>query len=169
MLIGIYLFLIIQLLIVAYYDLKTTKISNSWMISNIVLYLVLVFIFPDQYSITFSTFAWPVGFFIAGFVLFLLKIMGGGDSKYLATFFLLVPQVFHDEMFFSLALSTTLIGGSIFIKNLLKNLDRLIIAYKTMDVSLVKGVFGQKFAYAPVILISWLWFGFVIKDKLIWY
>ncbi len=169
MLIGIYVFLIIQLLFVAYYDLKSSKISNTWMISNIILYVGLVIIFPDQYSFGWKTFIWPIGFFVAGFVLFLLKIMGGGDSKYLATFFLLVPYAFHDKMFFALALSTTLIGGSIFIKNILKNLDKLVLAYKTMDVTLVRGVFGQKFAYAPVILISWLWFGWTIKDKMKWY
>ena len=54
-------------------------------------------------------------------------------------------------------------------KNILENLDRLIVAFRTSNLSLIKGVFGKKFTFAPVIFVSWLWFGWTIREKLVWY
>ena len=123
-------------------------------------------IFPDSYALNFSTFVWPIGFFAAGFILFLMRVMGGGDSKYLATFYLLIPQKFHEEAFLSLAIATVLVGGSVFIKNLLNNVNKIVMAWQTKDVSVIRGIFGKKFAFAPVIFISWVWFGWKIRASL---
>lgn len=166
MLLVVYVFLAIQVLSVAYYDFQTKKISNNWIIFNILLYLIFLMIFPAYYKFSFETFVWPIGFFVAGFLLFILKIMGGGDSKYLASFFLLIPVQLHEEAFLSLAVATILVGGSVFIKNLLNNTEKLITAWQTKDVSLVRGVFGKKFVFAPVIFISWMWFGWKIRESL---
>jgi prepilin peptidase CpaA len=162
----IYIYVTIQLLIVAYYDVQTKKIINLWPLANIFLYIVLVFWYPEYYKFSIGTFAWPIGIFIAGFMLFVLKIMGGGDSKYLATFYLLIPENMHDEAFISLAVATALVGGSVFIKNIMQNLNKIVLAWKQKDLVMIKNIFGKKFAYAPVILISWMWFGWKIKDKI---
>ena len=108
-------------------------------------------------------------FFVAGFILFIFKIMGGGDSKYLSSFYLLIPYHLHEEAFSALLVATLFIGGSVFMKNILENLDRLIVAFRTSNLSLIKGVFGKKFTFAPVIFVSWLWFGWTIREKLVWY
>ena len=144
----------------------TKKISNTWMIFNIILYLVFLMIFPNQYVFNFSTFVWPIGFFTAGFILFLMRVMGGGDSKYLATFYLLIPQKLHEEAFLSLAVATVLVGGSVFIKNLLNNINKIAMAWQTKNISVIRGVFGKKFAFAPVIFISWIWFGWKIRGSI---
>ena len=165
----IYFYISLQLLTVAYIDIKTKKISNKWPLANIFLYGVLLLLLPQHYSFNFETFIWPIGFFVAGFLLFILKIMGGGDSKYLASFYLLIPVQFHEEAFMSLAVATVFVGGSVFIKNLLKNSDILILAWKERNVLYIKNVFGKKFSFAPVIFISWMWFGWTIKEKLVFF
>jgi len=125
----VYIYIALQLLIVAYYDMQSRKIINLWPISNIALFTVFIFLFPKYYHFSISTLAWPLGFFLAGFILFILKIMGGGDSKYLASFYLLVPENLHEEAFMSLAIATLMVGGSVFIKNIMKS---LIHHYKTL-------------------------------------
>ena len=167
--VAVYIYLCVQLVYVAYYDLKTKKISNRWMIANVCFYLLFLLLFPDRYSVTFEAFVWPVGFFAAGFLLYILKIMGGGDSKYLSSFYLLIPPQFHEDAFASLAVATMFIGGSIFVKNTLENLDRIILAFRTSDLTLIKGVFGKKFTFAPVIFVSWIWFGWTMRGKFLWY
>ena len=169
MLIAVYVYLCIQLIYVAYYDLKTKKISNRWMIGNVGFYFLFLLFFPEHYSFTWLSFAWPIGFFVAGFILFIFKIMGGGDSKYLSSFYLLIPYHLHEEAFSALLVATLFIGGSVFMKNILENLDRLIVAFRTSNLSLIKGVFGKKFTFAPVIFVSWLWFGWTNREKLVWY
>lgn len=163
----IYCYLAAQILVVAYHDLQTKKISNKWPIINICFYLFFLWLFPEYYRFNLETFTMPIAFFVAGFLLFILKIMGGGDSKYLSTFYLLIPLKFHEEAFMSLAMATILIGGSIFIKNILQNMDKVLVAFAQKDVATIKGIFGKKFAFAPVIFISWIWLGWKIKDSII--
>ena len=159
----VYIYLALQLLIVAYFDIQTRKIINWWPISNVLIYVMLVFLYPKYYAFSFQTFIWPIGFFVAGFLLFVLKIMGGGDSKYLASFYLMVPLQLHEETFISLAVATSLIAGSIFVKNILTNTDKLLIAWREKNIFYIKTLFGKKFAFAPVIFISWIWLGWKIR------
>ena len=134
----IYIYIAIQLLTVAYIDIKTKKISNKWPMANLFLYSVLLILLPQYYQFNMETFVWPIGFFTAGFILFILKVMGGGDSKYLASFYLLIPVTFHEEAFMSLAVATIFVGGSVFVKNLLKNSDIIILAWKERNVLYIK-------------------------------
>jgi prepilin peptidase CpaA len=66
-----------------------------------------------------------------------------------------------------LVYSTIAIGLYLLTYNTFKNFDKLSSSLKTMDVKGIKGVYGTKFAYAPVIAISWIAFGWEIRNKLI--
>lgn len=85
----LYLFILIELIFVSIGDVKNRKIPNMWVITNIVVSIFLFILFPNMYELRGETFQFPIVFIFVGFLLFQLKVMGGGDSKYLASFFLL--------------------------------------------------------------------------------
>jgi len=155
----VFIFISIQLLVVAYLDFKEKKISNIWSLINITTFLALSFLFQDLYLWKVSTFLYPLAFLFVGFLLFVLNIMGGGDSKYLSTLCLIVPNFFQESFFLHLLYTTIIVGSSLLLFNIIKNLDRIIILIKIRDISGIKRIFGKKFTYAPVIFISWIWFG----------
>jgi len=157
--IVVYIFVAIQLLCVAYIDFKTKKISNVWILINSLFFIVLTFIFPNFYVWSIQAFFFPMAFLLVGFVLFILNIMGGGDSKYLASLYLLVPVDFQETTFIYLLYATILVGSTLLLFNLLKNLDIILIHFKMGDVAGIRRIFGKKFTYAPVIFIAWMWFG----------
>lgn len=163
----VFIFLSIQLLFVAYADLKTRTISNFWILINVAVYVLLLVIFPKVYSFNLNTFIFPLAFFVVGFVLFFLKIMGGGDSKYLSSMFLLVPVDFQDTTFIYLLYTTILVGSTLIVFNVLKNFDKIIFMARMYDISGIKRIFGKKFTYAPVIFIAWMWFGW--QNRLVIY
>ncbi|ATH06542.1 hypothetical protein BIY24_00865 [Halobacteriovorax marinus] len=164
--ISVYLFLVVQLFFVASHDVTHKKISNFWPLINISFYLLSVFFFPDHYNFGWSTFVFPIAFFIVGIFLFTLKIMGAGDSKYLLSFYLLIPVSLHETAFIFLAYSTVVVGLSLLLTNIIKRSDIIKLAIKTKNLRLIKTIFGQRFSYAPVILVSWLWFGWTIRAKI---
>lgn len=161
--ITIFLYLIIELIFVSWEDVKTEKISNLWSILNIISFVILLWVIPELYTVSLSLLFYPLIFLIIGFILFLLNIMGGGDSKFLSTFFLVVPHVLHDLMFESLLLSTIVIAGFLFITNMIKNYKKIFHNLRMKNLKEVKSFFGTKFSYAPVILLAWLWLGWNIK------
>ena len=163
---SVYIYLCIVLLLVSYGDIKTQKIPNMWSILNIVVFLVLLFVFPQYYSFEFETFFFSIVFLIVGFALFLLKIMGGGDSKFLFTFFLVVPLQAHFVTLYALIIATVMIGSFFFITNFVKNFDKIIEYAKAKDAKNMKACFGTKFSFAPVILISWIFVGWYLKDQI---
>ena len=162
----IYLFILIELIFVSYGDIKTSKIPNMWSIMNIFVYPILLFIVPSAYFFEIGTFIYSFAFLFIGFILFLLKIMGAGDVKYLFSFFLLIPKSLQSETFSALLYSTVLIGLFVFITNFIKYSETIINSLKIKDFRTVKECFGTKFSYAPVILIAWLWIGWNLKEKL---
>jgi prepilin peptidase CpaA len=164
--IAVYLFLVFQLFFVAYGDFKNKKISNTWPLINIVFYILTVFLFSDYYKFNLTTFVFPIAFFVVGLILFIAKIMGAGDSKYLLSFYLLIPVELHEEAFLFLAYSTVVVGLSLLFTNLFKNLDIIVVAIRTKNLTLIRNIFGKRFSYAPVILVSWLWFGWTIKEQI---
>ena len=85
--------------------------------------------------------------------------MGGGDSKYLSSLYLLVPLNLQEAVFIYLLYATILVGSSLLLYNALKNLDIIVIHIRMKDVAGIKKIFGKKFTYAPVIFIAWMWFG----------
>ena len=92
-------------------------------------------------------------------MLFVLNIMGGGDSKYLSSLYLLVPLDFQESTFHYLLYATILVGSTLLLFNLLKNFDIIVVYSRTKDIAGIKRIFGKKFTYAPVIFIAWMWFG----------
>jgi prepilin peptidase CpaA len=157
----VFFFLSIQLLVVAYTDLKTKKISNLWFLINFMFFFVLSFLFPHIYVWHLNTFIFSFVFLIVGIVLFWMNIMGGGDSKYLSSFYLLVPAAYQDSVFIYLLYTTIIVGSSLFLFNALQNFDNLVVLVRTYDLSGIKKIFGTRFTYAPVIFIAWMWFGWV--------
>lgn len=155
----VFIFVAIQLLVVAYVDFKTRSISNVWMFINFIFFCVLTWVFPLLYQWKVMTFIYPLAFLFVGILLFVLKIMGGGDSKYLFSLYLLIPYYFQEQAFMFLLYTTIIVGSSLLLFNVIKNFDRIIYLIKNNDIRGIKKIFGKKFTYAPVIFIAWMWFG----------
>ncbi len=155
----VFIFISIQLLVVAYVDFKTRKISNVWILINFIFFCVLTFLFPKIYVWKIGALLFSLAFLFVGFALFIMNIMGGGDSKYLASFYLLVPLQFQENVFLHLLYTTVIVGSSLLLFNALKNFDNIILLVKIGDINGIKKIFGKKFTYAPVIFIAWMWFG----------
>lgn len=155
----VFIFVAIQLLFVAYIDFKTRKISNVWILINSICFVVLTLIFPSIYTWSIQVFIFPLAFLVVGFGLFMLNIMGGGDSKYLSSLYLLVPLQYQETTFIYLLYATILVGGTLLVFSTLKHLDIIVIHFKMKDIAGIKRIFGKKFTYAPVIFIAWMWFG----------
>ncbi len=155
----LFLFVLLELIAVAYLDVKYRVIKNLWSILNLVCATVLFMLFPDYYPLKFEMFQFSLAFFFVGFLLFLLKIMGGGDSKFLATFFLIIPFKLQESVFLYLLIITVIIGLLTLLKNIITQWNKLSESIKNRDVQGVKSCFGTKFPYAPVILITWVFLG----------
>jgi prepilin peptidase CpaA len=160
----LYLYIFIQLLIVSWGDLRDKKIFNFWTILNLITYIILLFLFPETYYFSWSTLIFSFSFLIVGFILFSFRVMGGGDSKYLFGFFFIVPPALEDQTFESILLSTILIGSFVLITNFAKNFDIIIKSLRIGDVKALRYCLGSKFSFAPVILLSWGFVGWQIKE-----
>ena len=151
------IYITIQVAVVAWFDFKTKKISNIWPLANIALFIVLPFLWPEAYRHHFEVWVVPLAFLAVGFVLFKLDVMGAGDSKYLFSLFLLVPQSLHEELLMKLLEITVVVGGSLLTWRLITRWEEFKILIMTRVGSLKKFL-GGKFTYAPVIFVAWLWF-----------
>lgn len=163
---SIYFFLLIQLAAVSYLDILYKKISNVWFILNLILFVILTLFYSEFYKLNFNTLYFSLVFLLVGIFLFAVKIMGAGDSKYLVSFYLLVPVSLQEEAMIYLLYSTCLIGGGVFLYNLKKNWSKIKEAAIKRDIKTFKEQFGKKFAFAPVILLSWILLGWKIKEKI---
>lgn len=159
----VYLFIFIELLLVAWGDFKTRKISNYWSILNLIIFAIVAFIFPETYKIHHDIFIYSGLFLFVGFALFVMKVMGGGDAKFLSTFILIVPYSLHDKYLNYLLIGTVIVASILFMKNVIKNFKFLIEKLKVFDFEAVKSCFGSKFAFAPVILLAWILIGLDLK------
>ena len=155
----VYIFLLIELIAVAYVDILHRKISNYWIIVNILTFITLLVISPQAYQLSISTFFYSFVFLIMGFILFLLNVMGGGDSKFLFSLYLLIPVSLQESAFLNLIYSTLFIGGILFLTTIAMNWKQIIFATKYKDMGTLKIVIGRKFAFSPVILVAWIVFG----------
>lgn len=126
MALPLFVYLFIELLAVSWVDFKTKLISNYWSMLHLVFFVFAAFFFPHVYPISLNTFLYPLLFVLVGFMLFVLKVMGGGDSKFLATFYLLIPPYFHDEFTEILLLSTILVGAWLLVMNIAKNFKHIL-------------------------------------------
>ena len=149
----------LQLLAVAWIDLKTHKISNLWSILNIVLSIAFHIFIQSSYPLTWEILIFPLGFLVIGFFLFLMNIMGAGDSKYLASLFLLIPLELHLVFFERLLLSTILVGSFLLMMKVMKHFAQLRAYVINRYWSGIKGIIKSRFSYAPVILLAWIFLG----------
>lgn len=159
----VFIFVLIELIAVSYGDMRTKKIPNFWAILNIIIFIIFLITLPNQYPFVFAMFLHSLAFLGVGFILFLLKIMGGGDSKYLFSFFLLVPLALHAALLNNLLISTTIIGSVFLIRNIIKNYSGIYSNLRIGQFRALKNYFGTKFPFAPVILVSWLFTGYDLR------
>jgi prepilin peptidase CpaA len=153
----IYILGLLQLLIISWIDLKTLKISNWWILFNLLVYVALIFIFPQLYAFNVATWLYPLGFILVGFPLFLLGIMGAGDSKFLAGLFLIIPVGLQHIFFMKLIGSTVSCALILLIIRVVRNYSLVTWVFKTGQWAELKQLKGSRFSYAPVILLAWLW------------
>lgn len=165
MTVPIYFFLLIQLVFVTITDLKYRKIRNFWALLNFGISFVFYSLLPDLYPFKIDSFQFSMVFLLVGFVLFVFRVMGGGDSKYLASFFLIVPERIQEYLFYYLLITTIIVGIFFLLKNIIHNREELFQSIKNSNLQGVKNCFGTKFAYAPVILVSWMYLGITIFIK----
>lgn len=155
----IFFLILIQLIAVSWIDIKTRKISNLWVLLNGLIGLGFHIILKDTYPIGWATLYFPLGWLAGGFILFLLGIMGAGDSKYLASLFLLVPVNLQDDLFEKLILSTCVVGFVMLTFKILRDFKTIkAYALSSYWVGLKKRI-KSHFSYAPVILFAWVMLG----------
>jgi prepilin peptidase CpaA len=154
--VSVYFYLLIQLIFVSYGDIKTKKIPNLWAILNILSFFIFIFIFPEYYQFKLPVFIYSFTFLGVGFILFLLKIMGAGDVKYLFSLFPLIPFKIQDHLFVYLLISTVIVGVFLLSSNTIRNFKEIRICLNEKRFLDLKKFYGKKFSYAPVILLSWI-------------
>ena len=152
----LYYLILIQLLVISWIDLKKKKISNFWAIGNLLLALTIYLFMPATYPFTWEVLLFPMGFIGGGFLLFLLGVMGAGDSKYLASLFMLIPLEHHAIYFEKLLTATITVGALLLMQKLIVNFSKVrayLFAYYWQG---LKVAIKSKFSYAPVILLAWI-------------
>lgn len=155
----IFSLLTLQLLVVSWLDIKHHKISNRWVLLNLVLSPILYFTLPESYTFHWEVLLFPVGFIVVGFLFFLMGIMGAGDSKYLAALFLLLPVELH-MLFFEGLLTATMIVGSIMLSFTVYKKHRELRAFLLAQYwQGFKDIIKSRFSYAPVICLAWIYLG----------
>lgn len=141
---------------ISYIDIKTKKISNNWYILNFIAGLGLqIFYFGWEWSVLI----YPLSIIVVGIILFLAHIMGAGDSKYMASLFILVPYSRHLELFTAIVESTVAVGLIMLLFKIMKDFKN-IKAY--LVASYWRGLLNSirsKFSYAPVMLLAWILWG----------
>jgi prepilin peptidase CpaA len=149
----------IELLIVAWIEFKTEKISNMWALLNLILALILYTNFRSLYPMSWEILLFPLGSICLGFILYLFNIMGAGDSKYLGSLFLIIPLEYQFLFFEKLVASTILTGGILFFIRLFKQRHELKVFFFTRYLEGIKDAIKSRFSYAPVVTLAWLLLG----------
>jgi prepilin peptidase CpaA len=161
----LFILILVELSIIAIGDIKFKKISNLWSIFNILIFITICFVHPNIYSFGWPSYVYSSVFLFVGFTLFLLKIMGAGDTKLLVTLFLIIPTKLQGQYLLMLLNGTVFIGGSMLFYHLIKNYNKIIVYLGHRDWDGLKTCFGSKFPFAPVIWISWILFGWDVRSK----
>ncbi len=156
----VFFLIFIELLIVTWIDLKKKIISNKWVIFNFLFFLCLCL--TPNLIISKEHFYYPAFSILIGFFLYLLNIAGAGDSKYLSSLFLLIPDKLH-WLFFETLLESTAVMGTVF---LILKIGKNFAAFKSYFLSRywigIRDKIKSEFSYAPVILFSWIILGWKI-------
>jgi prepilin peptidase CpaA len=144
----------LELIVVSIIDFKKKIISNWWSIFHLVLFLISNIFFKSELSI--GLFFYPFAFLIIGFVLFLLKIMGAGDSKFLASLSLVLPVKFHPQFLESLLYATILVGFILLMLRLKMDYTKLRAYFLSRYWRGITQAIKSEFSYAPVIFLAWI-------------
>lgn len=155
----IYWLILVQLVFVSVVDIKTRKISNLWFLFNLILSLAFHFIHPEAYPWVWAVLVFPVGWLIIGFILFVLGIMGAGDSKYLASLFLIIPVEQQAIMFEKIIYSTLIVGLVMLSLKIAKDFQKIKAYALSTYWQGFKESIRSRFSYAPVILLAWILLG----------
>ncbi len=150
-------FLLIELFIVSYIDIRKKIISNYWSILHLSIYLVLT-IFSGELPPA-THFIFPFGMIAIGFILYLFHIMGAGDSKYLASLFLLIPTSLHMLYMEKLLTVTIFVGSILLTMKFVKSAAKIKAYLVTFYLKALRAELHSRFSYAPVILMAWILFG----------
>ncbi|MCY4523177.1 MAG: hypothetical protein OXB84_00415 [Halobacteriovoraceae bacterium] len=164
--ISVYFFLILQLAIISYMDIKFKKISNFWPLFNGLVFVIFLFLFPHQYDFILGTFIFSFLLIMGGFILFRLKIMGAGDSKYLASLYLLIPLALQKEAFTYCIYSIVIMGCIMLLINTTRSFGKILNLLKNFNIQEIKGFYGSKIPFIPVVFLSWIWFGIDYWEKI---
>ena len=159
----LYLYLLVQLTAVSWRDINDRKISNAWGGINILAFIGLAIWQPNSYPFILSSFYYPLACFALGWGLFYWKLMGAGDSKFLASFFLLIPAQYHQQFLLTLLWSSVGVSASWILYRSAYHLRQLVFIVQVKDYSQLRHIYSKKIAFAPVILLAWLIFGHTVK------
>lgn len=155
----IFALVLIELAIVAWIDYKTEKISNKWVLVNAVCSVVLHLAVRNLYPLSWEVLLFPAGFIIVGFLLYLVNVMGAGDSKFLASLFLIVPLEYHLLFFSKIVISTIVVGATLLILRFIKHGPQLKAYFMSQYWEGIKTTLKSRFSYAPVIFLAWIMMG----------
>ena len=153
------MFLVVELTAVTWLDLKYRKISNLWVLLNLFIFIIIYFIFEGPLLFSWEQLYYPAIFFIVGFAFYTLKIMGGGDSKFLVSIYLMLPVIYHESFLYTLLYVTILVGIIQFSYNSYVGRQLILDFFRYRNVNYLKECYGKKFPFAPIILLSWIMFG----------
>lgn len=158
----LFYYLLAQITTVSFLDFRSRRIKNFWPALNFLSFLVIaIFVSESVYKLWWMHLQIPLGALVVGFLLFWIrvggvKIMGGGDGKYLASLFLLMPTPLQLPFLESILVVTVLVAGILFLMNVFKNFKFVINSIWLKQFNMSK-VFGTRFPFAPLILVAWLW------------
>jgi prepilin peptidase CpaA len=155
----VYLLLLFEISVVAWTDFKREIIPNSWVIGNAGCAFLMLLFYPQYFPASWEMMLFPGGFVLIGFILFWLGIMGAGDSKYLASLFLLTPLEQQFIFFEKLIVSTLLVGSMLLALRLIKERGTIKAYLVSFHWKGIKQILRSRFSYAPVILIAWILLG----------
>jgi prepilin peptidase CpaA len=155
----VYFLIALQLLTVSLIDLKTKLISNYWHLVNIVISVGLYIFLSQEYELKWELFLLPAGFVLIGFLLFLMGIMGAGDSKYLASLSLLIPAEYHIPFFERLLWATMAVGALLVSFRVLRDFKKISAYIWSRYWQALRDLIKSEFSYAPVIFLAWLLLG----------
>ena len=141
---AVSLFLLSELLVVSWLDLRMRTISNFWPFINGLIFVFLVALLPEEYPWGWEIFRIPLLFFGVGYSLYLAGMMGAGDVKYLTSYFLLVPPAFRESAFVCLLYTTMGVGLVLLVLRGFKNVDKIILSTLFREGRFFKGDLGRK-------------------------
>lgn len=149
-----------ELLVVGWIDYKTQKISNKWILVNAVVAIGLYAFGGSYYPLSWQMLFFPLGFIVIGFLLFLMNVMGAGDSKFLASLFLLIPLEYQLLFFEKLVVSTIITGSILLTIKVISEKERLKAYLLSRYWPGIRDTIKSRFSYAPVVTVAWILLGF---------